>query len=237
MTTAPKKFRLRHFFERYPFFDGLRLKVLSWLCHKGMAFIDSSYDVQKVFSKASEQYLGSGAPAAFAIFHQQMAGILHLCDDFSKVTILVSESRDGEIVARALAALGLTLVRGSPARGAIKATRQLVREARRGQHLAITVDGPRGPIYDVKPGIIKIAQMTGLPIIPTVSSAKFKKLMRGWDKFMIPTWGSSMMCLYGDPIYVSRKATEAELADIRDHLDHTMSTMRLEAESFWSCQR
>jgi len=93
-----------------------------------------------------------------------------------RMTALFSEHRDGELVGRTMARLGFIHTRGSSTQGGARGMRQLVRLARQGFDVAITPDGPRGPRHVVQRGVIELARLTGLPILPVAFDARKKKL-------------------------------------------------------------
>src|SRR5688500_3098880 len=87
------------------------------------------------------------------------------------IATLISQSSDGEYIARVVERWGYTALRGSSSRGGSGALREMVKVARSGRSLAITPDGPRGPRQKLKPGVLTLAQLTGLPIVPMSASA------------------------------------------------------------------
>ena len=91
-----------------------------------------------------------------------------------EVHILISQHRDGELISRIMSRFGYHSVRGSSTRGGTAALRQLIKVGRSGVDLAITPDGPKGPRYVAQPGVIQIAKMTGLPVLPLTFSCSKK---------------------------------------------------------------
>jgi lysophospholipid acyltransferase (LPLAT)-like uncharacterized protein len=89
-------------------------------------------------------------------------------------TVIISQSKDGEYIARVFDWYGVESVRGSSTRGGAKAFRELIREARAGKTLVFTPDGPKGPARVVKEGMVLAARATGLPIVPIAFAAKKK---------------------------------------------------------------
>jgi lysophospholipid acyltransferase (LPLAT)-like uncharacterized protein len=122
----------------------------------------------------------------------------------SGIVIPVSESRDGEIQAGILRRFGLGVVRGSSKRKGARALMGLVEALRNNRSVAISVDGPRGPIYEVKQGITYLAGKLGLPIVPVITSARSAwRLEKVWDKYLLPKPFSECLVLYGEPITVN----------------------------------
>ena len=121
-----------------------------------------------------------------------------------RISVLVSQSKDGELIARTVARLGIDSSRGSSSRGGIAGMRSLLRKAAEGWDIAFTPDGPRGPLREVQPGVILAAASTGLPILPVAIAASRAKLLRSWDRFMVPLPFSTVHFVYGEPLAVER---------------------------------
>jgi lysophospholipid acyltransferase (LPLAT)-like uncharacterized protein len=116
------------------------------------------------------------------------------------VQVLISESRDGEVIARITQALGFGSVRGSSSRGGGRAIGGLTRRARQGYDLAITPDGPRGPRGSVSPGAWLVAGRSGVPIIPVGVAADRAWRLRSWDRFLVPKPGAWVWVVYGEAV-------------------------------------
>lgn len=128
------------------------------------------------------------------------------------ISLLISQSKDGELIARVGEQLGYQTIRGSSSRGGKKALVQLIRKARQGFDLAITPDGPRGPAGNVEFGVLFVASKTGLPIIPLAFGAKRKFIFKSWDKFCLPLPWSKVTVVEGAPFYVAPGDNLAEKA-------------------------
>jgi hypothetical protein len=92
--------------------------------------------------------------------------------------ILISQHRDGELIARVVERFGFRAVRGSSTRGGVEALRELIRLGRSGVDLVVTPDGPKGPPQVVKMGVIQLARASKLPIIPLAFSCSKKNSSR-----------------------------------------------------------
>ena len=121
---------------------------------------------------------------------------------------LVSKSDDGEYLARFAQRMGVTPIRGSSNRGAAPALHQMVRLlSARGGKFATVLDGPQGPRLKAKPGLILLAQKTGVPIIPIAWSATMVYTFRkSWDRTMLPLPFSDVRMAFGAPIHVPRES-------------------------------
>jgi len=142
-----------------------------------------------------------------------------------QISVLVSQSGDGELIARTVARLGIDSTRGSSSRGGIAGMRSLLRKAAEGWDIAFTPDGPRGPASEVQPGVILAAASTGLPIVPVAVAASRAKRLHSWDRFLIPLPLSTVHFVYGEPLAVPRRGDlGAAAAELKRRLDGVEET-------------
>lgn len=115
---------------------------------------------------------------------------------------VVSQSRDGEILARVLEAFGFRTVRGSSSRGGMRAliaAKKFMEE--HGVGVIFTVDGPRGPRHKVKPGAVFLANLAGSPVVPVRAVMERTKIFhKAWDRFQLPLPFSRCTIIYGNPV-------------------------------------
>jgi lysophospholipid acyltransferase (LPLAT)-like uncharacterized protein len=138
---------------------------------------------------------------------------------------LISASKDGAFLAAILECFGVQPVRGSSSRRGPQALLELTSWAERGYALAITPDGPRGPRYIVQEGVMSLAQLTGLPIVPFSYYAHRKIRLKSWDGFQIPLPFSRCDLRLGKPILLSREATDAQREDSRKSLEDALKAL------------
>jgi len=152
-----------------------------------------------------------------------------------KMAIMASRSSDGELMKRVLTFLGFRVVRGSSSRGGAGGLKGLIDLMKTGNyHSSLAVDGPRGPIYQVKPGVLKLAQETGLPIIPTATWCSHKFIFKkSWNQCYLPMPFSKCIVWYGDPMLVPKGVTEEEFESLRKSLELRMQSLKKEVESFF----
>lgn len=151
----------------------------------------------------------------YAFWHEHQFAIYGIPNK-GEVNVLISNSQDGQVVAKAVEKLGFKVVRGSTARkGCITSTMQLISRIKEGESAAIMVDGPRGPYHKVKNGIITIAKETGAPIIPAYWYSEEKTFVKlpSWDKMTTPIFNCHIMNLYGEPIYVNKDDDPKDIAN------------------------
>ena len=138
---------------------------------------------------------------------------------------LVSASRDGGLLAAILECFKVQPVRGSSSRRGPQALLELTTWAERGYDLAMTPDGPRGPCYVVHEGIISLAQVTGLPIIPVSYLLNWKIRPKTWDRFQIPLPFSRCDVVIEKAVRIPREATDEERENLRQLLERTLRAM------------
>jgi len=136
----------------------------------------------------------------FCLWHQSLLAVLGRHHG-QRVAALTSLSNDGTIMAEYISRIGLRAIRGSSSRGGLKAARELMKAVSEGWHAAITVDGPRGPYKEVKPGPFEISRRTGAPIVPVaVRASREMSFKRAWDHFRLPLPGARVALVYGQPM-------------------------------------
>jgi lysophospholipid acyltransferase (LPLAT)-like uncharacterized protein len=138
-------------------------------------------------------------PIVFALWHGDMLPLLYQHRD-EGVSVLISEHRDGELIARTAESLGFRTVRGSTSRGATRALVGLARELEAGHDVAITPDGPRGPARSFAPGALIAAQRANAPVIAVAAAVESAWRLGTWDRFKIPKPFSRVRIAYSDPV-------------------------------------
>jgi len=113
---------------------------------------------------------------------------------------MISEHRDGEAIRKTVEFLGIGSLAGSSTRGGVKALIGAIKSIKNGIDIAITPDGPKGPIYSVADGVVMISQKTKAKIIPFSSVPTKYWTIKSWDKFIIPKPFGTLNFYIGDPI-------------------------------------
>lgn len=166
-----------------------------------LRLLASTWRFRVVNGDAVQNLRSSELPFIFSLWHGQLLPLLwHHRDE--GVMVLISEHRDGELVARTAESLGYGLIRGSTTRGGDRALISLVRELQSGHEVAITPDGPRGPAGTFAPGALVAAQRSGSFILPVAASASRAWRLRSWDRFMVPKPFARVTVAYGPPTKV-----------------------------------
>lgn len=150
-----------------------------------------------------------------------------------KIVVMSSRSFDAEYVGRFIKRFGFGTIRGSSTRGGIGALVEMIHFMREGLPMGFSIDGPKGPKYEVKPGAILLAKKTGNPIMPfTLQSERYWEL-KSWDTLQIPKPFSQTLVLIGKPIYVGKNSNDETLENKRLEVQHSLDLLTKEGESFY----
>lgn len=170
-------------------------------------------------------------PCIYAMWHGHQC-CLHGVKNKANLSILISRSIDGEIIARIVEKWGFKTVRGSKGKkGSIEATMQLIDRLKNNECIAMMVDGPSGPAFTVKEGVIKIAKMAQAPIVPIYWYSPNKNFLKmpSWDGFRYPFGFTRLLNLYGEPIYVSPDNTDEQDEAVRIQLQNSFNELEQKA--------
>ncbi|HEX4638975.1 MAG TPA: lysophospholipid acyltransferase family protein [Chthoniobacterales bacterium] len=138
---------------------------------------------------------------------------------------LISASRDGDLIADVTKRFGFDVVRGSSSRMGASALRELGEVLASGRDVLITPDGPRGPVYELGPGIIYLAQKTGAPVVPVNLEYSSCWRVKSWDRFIIPKPFSKVRCVIGAPQQIRSTSTDEEFEQERLRLQNVMMSL------------
>jgi len=145
----------------------------------------------------------SGRPVMLAIWHAELFALTGYGMRYlnGRLATVVSESRDGELIAQVLERIGYGTARGSSTRGGLKALISLKKHIERGRIGVITVDGPRGPRHKVKDGAVYLAHRTGALLFPVRSRpSSLHVFERSWDRFELPRPFCRCPVFFGAPL-------------------------------------
>jgi lysophospholipid acyltransferase (LPLAT)-like uncharacterized protein len=159
-----------------------------------------------------------GGPFIIALWHGRLAMLHQLRIDNRPLVALISSHRDGQLISKCAWYYNIRTVAGSSTRGGISAVRQLLRFTQEGHSLIITPDGPRGPRMHVNKGIIDIARLSGLPILPAAISSNGREL-KTWDRFLVPMPFSRVTIRWGEPL---RVVHDSDASTIAAELEHAL---------------
>lgn len=172
----------------------------------------------------------AGERVIIAFWHNRLL-MMPIAAGGRPICILLSQHRDGEIAMRVAERWNVKAVRGSATRGSVGGFLNLVRAHRDGSSLAVVPDGPRGPVYSAKAGVVRLACVTGAAIIPVSYATDRMKQLRSWDRLMIPLPFARVVVAVGEPITVARDADDALIEAQRQVLEQRLNELGRSAEA------
>jgi lysophospholipid acyltransferase (LPLAT)-like uncharacterized protein len=206
-------------------------RIIAWLVFGLIRLLGATFRFQ-VDDRSGRFFIPGTSPAIYCVWHNRLAvcmvGYFRYIKKHSAaagLAAMVSASRDGGLLAAVLEAFSVQPVRGSSSRRGRQALLELVTWAGSRYDLAITPDGPRGPRYAVQNGIIALAQLTGLPIVPVSYNLSSKLLARSWDRFQIPLPFSRCEMILEKPISIPRDASDELREATRLQLENTLKAI------------
>jgi hypothetical protein len=192
--------------------EEFRVAIASNLASFFMTKFDASYSVER------QGFNPDISGVIYAIWHGCQFCLLGI-KPRKNLNILISQSNDGEIVARLAKNLGFSSIRGSMGRGGSQAVREILKTLKNGGNIAYTVDGPKGPACIVKQGIIKIAEMSGKPIIPLWGEASWAFQAKSWDSYKVPYPFARLKLYFGEAIFVPKNISDETAEQYRQKLE------------------
>jgi len=178
-----------------------------------------------------DRFVAHGGQIIFAGLHESMMLLPYHFRDRAGGVVMVSASRDGDLIADTIERFGLSAVRGSSGRSGGEALREMVLRLRTGGVSAgIIVDGPKGPPLVAKSGAIALARETGLPIVPGTWWARPLVRVRSWDRTLVPLPFSRVVFAFEEPLFVDAAATDAELDACCAELTRRLRAARARAQ-------
>ncbi len=213
------------------FLPDIRIKILSFLGFLVYKALLLTLSWTEVGMDGERKHWSNGEARVLAFWHNQQIfmpyiWLAHKENGKAKpIYVLISQHGDGRIIAGTIGHLGLSSVAGSSSKGGSEALKKLVKICKDGNHVVFTPDGPKGPIYKSKPGVVRLAQLTGVPITPMALYAEKKWVFKSWDKMFIPKPFSKMGLALGEEIPVPRDLSEEEFEKIQLQVDEALNEL------------
>lgn len=204
---------------------------LCWLGAQYIRLVLATGRWQVIGADIPERFWAADKPFILAFWHGRLLLMPYVWPKGKAMHMLISQHRDGQIIARTIAHFGIGAVAGSTSRGGSQALRGMLKLLKGGAYIGITPDGPRGPRMRVSLGIVNTAKLSGAPIIPISMSVKRRKVLGSWDRFILAPPFSEGVFVWGRPIEVPRDADAATLEALRLEVETRMNALTLAADS------
>lgn len=213
--------------EAEPRAPGLGWRVLAALVAGFLRLLGATWRVRV---EGEDPFVGP-RPAIGVAWHQGLL-VAAWCWRDRGLAVPVSRSRDGGRIEAVLRRLGFAeSPRGSSSRGATTLLRSLIRLVRDGHPVGFLPDGPRGPARQAKPGVVALARASGVPLVPVAIAARPRKVFGSWDRAILPAPFAQVLCRYGPPLVVPKKADAEELETCRRRLEAELDRLQAEVEA------
>ncbi|MBX3511447.1 MAG: lysophospholipid acyltransferase family protein [Hyphomonadaceae bacterium] len=205
-----------------------------------MLFVGATTRWEQVNRAAIEPFLRGESPVVGCIWHGRFT-LVHKMWAFGpgipKAKMLISQSREGGIVAHASLTVGAEVIRGSApkkdgrAKGGAEALRAMARHIEGGGVICMTPDGPKGPRMRAKKAPVQLAKLAQAPLIAVTWASSRRKLFDSWDRFVLPLPFGRGVLIWSDPIAPPRPdAEDAEIEAVRARLEAEMNRIAAEAD-------
>jgi lysophospholipid acyltransferase (LPLAT)-like uncharacterized protein len=172
----------------------------------------------------------AGKPFIVCFWHGRMMLMPNFWHWPMRLYALGSPHRDGQLTLRTLQNFGVQPISGSSTRGGARALREMMRRIEEGHSIVLSPDGPRGPRMRASAGIIALAKLAGVPIVPIALSVTRGKVLGTWDRFLVAYPFGRGVFVGGDPITVPADADAATLEAARQKLETMLNDITAEAD-------
>lgn len=204
--------------------SALVQRLLVGLAFAYIRFVWLTSRTERDWHPESDDLLKAGRPFIAAFWHSRILMMAyHWPQTGALVHVLISQHRDGAMIARAVRPFGIEAISGSSRRGGKEALYEIVRLLEAGKIVAISPDGPKGPRQRAKFGVAYAAVTAGVPVIPITYSVKRRKVMGSWDRFVLAFPFNRVLLKADAPISVAGLGIEAARERIEAALNAQMA--------------
>ncbi len=204
--------------------------LFCWLVAQYIRLVWATGRWKVVGAEHPERFWREGRPFVGAFWHGRILMMPCAWQTPRRMNMLISQHRDGELIASTIAHFGLGTVRGSSRRGGAQAFRAMLRSLRAGEYVGITPDGPHGPRMRAADGIVTVARIAGLPILPASFGVSRRKILGSWDRFVVALPFSRGIIVWGAPIEVPDRSDPAALERVRQEVESALNRITDEAD-------
>lgn len=202
----------------------IMLRILPPVVYVFLLLLGRTMSISHVNRKAVDRSGEESRGSIVCFWHGRLLA-MPFAYEGSPAKVLISRHGDGEFIARVVKYFGLGAVRGSYKKASISSLREILSELKQGTTIGITPDGPKGPRYKIKPGIVEIARITRSPIVPVTYGASRSWAASSWDRFLVPYPFSRLFFLWGDPIHVAADASADVIERTRQELEEKLVSL------------
>lgn len=194
--------------------------ILPFIAYAYVTLVGLTTSTRTINAKTRDGMRRDGRRFIYAFWHQRQV-FFTWTHRGAGAAVLVSRSKDGDIISKTMKLSRIGSVRGSSSRGGVAALYEMISNAQNGVDLGITPDGPKGPAREIKDGVLYLAQKLNAPIVPITNALSHRwQFDRAWDRFQVPLPFGRAVVVYGDPIEVNADSDlEAKARELKNSLD------------------
>ncbi len=205
-------------------------RLLCWVIHLYIRFVYLTNRWTVEGAEVPRRLRREGSGFILAFWHGRLLMIPMAWQRLAPMHMLISAHRDGRIIADAVTYFGVQSIAGSSRRGGSSALRAMLKQLEGGECVGITPDGPRGPAMTASSGIVNVARLAGVPIVPIVFATSRRRVLRTWDRFHLALPFGRGVFLWGEPIEIAADLDPAGLEQARLEVETRMNEMVREAD-------
>ncbi|WP_169568579.1 lysophospholipid acyltransferase family protein [Sneathiella limimaris] len=206
------------------------MSVITRLAAAYIWFVHKSVRWKVINGEIPNQYMKEGKPFLMAFWHGRLFLMAELIPSYARLTVMISQHGDGELIARTVKYLGVDSIRGSSSKGGVPALKEMLKLLKRNRIAVITPDGPRGPRMHAQDGVVGIAAMSGVPVIPVSFATTRTKHLSSWDRFALAAPFGKGVLVWGDPIYVPRKDENGSFELAKKQIEDSLNFVTQESD-------
>ena len=208
--------------------DKLLLNAAPWLAARIISWLHRRIKPECIGAEPLRSLWDDGKSVILSFWHDQLF-MMAAGYSGSKASVMISSSKDGELIARTMTYFNIGAIRGSSSRGGRAAFRTMVDLGKEPIDLVFTPDGPRGPRHVIKDGVIQLARVTGRPIVPMAFACSKGHRFNSWDRFLLPFPYGKGVYSFGSPIYFKQGE---KLETFRTRVQKAMDDNTRQAEDY-----
>jgi hypothetical protein len=197
--------------------DIYKIEITSFLVWLYLSFVGKSLRWKSYGEEKLKELIDDNKSVILVTWHGRMFLPIYYLRN-KEIYGIVSPSKDGKYFAKVFSKFGWRIISGSSRRGGIQALKSGIKILKNGGILAITPDGPTGPLCKVQPGVIYLSKASNSPIIPVGSSCSRKKFLKTWDKSLIPLPFGVGTMIFGEPMFVEEELNQDKIKKFQDFL-------------------
>lgn len=214
----------------FPPYEELKIRAWTALALGALWGLGKTVRIDYVGTHDLFAHWEAGGQVILAFWHNRML-LMPFPYRGQKACIMNSIHRDGEIISRVIQHFGIVSVRGSSTRGWVGGLKGMIEAYQYGYDLIIVPDGPRGPRYQAKPGVLQLARATGAPVYPVTYGAAWHTTIGSWDRLLVPFPFSRVAYIVGQPISVPADASADLMEAKRQELEMSLQTITAQADA------